>query len=247
VMGVTGAAGKLYWNDSQFASGNSCRDSNFSNETAFRACSGAKTTTFYTRDLTTDAVTTWQLTGSEHSAPLAVIGNEMFVAEYQPIFVNSHSEYNIRIVARTLSSGAFVRIVADEVALPSDQNRIYQMRSSLGAAAFTPDVMLYSSSLGRSGNSSHGIVTGPTVSTDQPRQTNTPLASVYTVALATDGSAAFYSDNSGVYSVSLEGGAPHPFFDNATDATLHVAVDDTYIYFSAYATNGEQAILRAPK
>ena len=72
------------------------------------------------------------------------------------------------------------------------------------------------------------------------------LLSLLGNSLNLDCTSAVYADGAGVKSVSLAGGTPHPFFDNEAAKQLRLPVDDTHL-LQLLHSNGEQAILRAPK
>src|SRR5690606_15679015 len=119
-------------------------------------------------------------------------------------------------------------------------------RNIFYGAFLTSGTMVYATGL----TSSRGLITAP-LSGSNPVDTNTYVQNETSTEFVADASTVYYRRSNGgptsVQAVSLTGQALAPIFENETIDFLQLAVDNAYIYFTAYTTDGEQAILRAPK
>jgi hypothetical protein len=245
VTGLVGANGKLYWNDSQVESGNNCiTPSTFNDQNAFLTCSQSHRTTFRTYDLGTHSFSSWQLSGSEYSPPLAVVGNEMFVGDYQANFAGN-AGYEIRLSAFNATTGASLRQIGGTLRHNGTFN---SAQIQLLGTAVSAGTMVYSG-LFHGGDVRDAIVTAPLTGGDQ-LLTNKLISTVLSGELAADATTVYYLEGgnfTSVQAVSLTGVPLEPIFHGETAEGMQIALDDTYVYFTAYANGGERAILRAPK
>lgn len=241
------ANGKLYWNDSQVSTeAYLCQDIPLNRPSVVQNCNDHKVVTYYTYDLEASSLSTWQTSQYEYSPVLGVIGSEIVVAQYR----YNLGDGNFYSSFQTLDAvtGALSRTLANSVIVDGTNNTFGFFDLGVG---FAPDSMVYSTIL--SGASPFVIGKAP-LGVVNPWASNTLIESGYHVAaidLASDDVNTYYvsgGDAVSVIRIGMDGSNKTTLFTNAkTESTLQMALDDSYVYFSADTATGEKAVLRTAK